>query len=123
METILINGVDCSKLFPEYGVEIEYAKVYGNAGGTMLSGTETEDVIKIKAVITLAFLPQNVETVSAFLKNLYSEDYAKVQYFDPKELADREIEAIYSPMKVGYLFKDIQSQKIWRMNAITLKER
>lgn len=123
MKELIINGVDLSELCPEFGVEVNYKKVKGKAGGTMLDGSEIEDVIKNRAVITVSFLPWDEETQSAFLKKLYASRYAMVKYFDPVENEYREIEAIYSEPKTKFRFRDIHERDIWILSPMTFTQR
>lgn len=120
---IRINGDDCSSLFMRYGYGVGYKKVHGNAGGTMLDGTETEDVIKTKAVISLSFMPQSEDALSDFLSLLYGSKYATVYYYDPKDGAYRTIEAIYSEMDTKHLMTNINDDEMWQPETLTLTER
>ena len=120
---ISINGVDCSSLFMRYGYSVNHKKIHGANGGTMLDGSTTEDVIAVKAVISLSFMPQTEEDLSAFLSSLYGSDYATVYYYDPKEGAYRTIEAIYSEMNAKHLMTNINDNEMWQPGAMTLTER
>lgn len=120
---ISINGVDCASLFMRYGYSTDYKKVHGANGGTMLDGSTTEDVIAVKAVISLSFMPQTEADLSAFLSSLYGSDYAIVRYFDIKEGDYREIEAIYSEMNVKHLMTNIYDNEMWQPGTMTLTER
>lgn len=120
---ISINGVDCSSLFMRYGYTTDYKKIHGANGGTMLDGSTTEDVIAIKAVISLSFMPQTEADLTAFLTSLYGSDYATVYYFDPKEGGYRTIEAIYSEMNVKHLMTNINDAEMWQPGTLTLTER
>ena len=120
---ISINGVDCSSLFMRYGYSTNYKKIRGANGGTMLDGSTTEDVIAVKAVISLSFMPQTEEALSAFLSSLYGSDYASVYYYDPKEGTYRTIEAIYSEMNVKHLMTNINDDEMWQPGTMTLTER
>ena len=120
---ISINGVDCSSLFMRYGYTTDYKKIHGANGGTMLDGSTTEDVIAVKAVISLSFMPQTEEALSAFLSSLYGSDYATVRYFDIKEGDYRTIEAIYSEMNVKHLMTNIYDNEMWQPGTMTLTER
>lgn len=122
-KNVIINGVDCSLFFPKYGQRVRYPKVYGDAGGTMLDGTETEDVIKVKSRITLDFIPQTEERMHGFIKNLYSAPYAMVEYFDPMTNSYKTIEAIYSEVEVLHLFENAFSDEMWKLHSLTLTER
>ena len=120
---ISINGVDCSSLFMRYGYSTDYKKIHGANGGTMLDGSTTEDVIAVKAVISLSFMPQTEADLSAFLSSLYESPYATVRYFDLKAGAYREVEAIYSEMNVKHLMTNINDAEMWQPGTMTLTER
>ena len=120
---ISINGVDCSSLFMRYGYTTNYKKVHGANGGTMLDGSTTEDVIAVKAVISLSFMPQTEADLTAFLSSLYGSDYATVRYFDLKAGVYRTIEAIYSEINVKHLMTNIYDNEMWQPGTMTLTER
>lgn len=120
---ITINGVECSSLFVRFGYAIDYKKIYGANGGTMLDGSTTEDVVAVKAVISLTFIPQAEEALSAFLSSLYGSEYATVRYFDLKTGDYRTIEALYSEMNVKHLMTNIYDEEVWQPGTITLTER
>jgi hypothetical protein len=120
---IFINDTDCSALFMRYGYTVNYKKIHGNAGGTMLDGSTTEDVIAVKAVISLSFMPQKEADLASFLASLYGSDYAIVSYYDPKDGDYREIEAIYSEVNVKHIMSNINDDEIWQTDSLTLTER
>ena len=120
---ISINGVDCSSMFSKYGYSIAYTKKHGANGGTMLDGSTTEDVIAVKAVITLLFIPQVETSLAEFLGLLYGADYAIVRYYDAREGDYRTIEAIYGEMDATHLMTNIYGTETWRPGVLTLTER
>lgn len=122
-KSISINDVECSTLFTRYGYSVSYIKIYGDAGGTMLDGSTTEDVIAIKAVVTYSFMPQTEEELNAFLNLLYKSDYAKINYFDPKAKDYRTIEAIYSEITSKYVMTNVNDDELWTTEQLTLTER
>lgn len=122
-KSISINDVDCSTIFTRYGYSVSYTKIRGTAGGTMLDGSTTEDVIAIKAVVTLYFMPQTEEELNAFLNLLYKSDYAKVNYFDPKAKDYRTIEAIYSEITSKHILTNVNNDEMWAIEQLTLTER
>lgn len=122
-KNISINDVDCSTIFTKYGYSVSYTKIRGAAGGTMLDGSTTEDVIAIKAVVTLSFMPQTEEELNAFLNLLYKSDYAKVTYFDPKAKNYRTVEAIYSEITSKHIMTNINDDELWITGQLTLTER
>ena len=123
MKELIINGIDCTKLATRYGLTVRYKKIHGKAGGTMLDGSTTEDVLAIKAVLSFDFIPQSEEVMGAFLKRLHSSKYATVKYFDIEENDYREIEAIYGEVEVRYIFENIEGFSMWRANTLTFTER
>lgn len=120
---ISINKIDCASLFPRYGYTVEYKKIHGNAGGTMLDGSTTEDVIAIKAVITLTVMPLTEASMTALLSSIYSKDYVQLEYFDTRAGDYRTIEAIYSEMQVKHLFTNVNDDEIWQSEKLTFTER
>lgn len=122
-KSISINDVDCSTIFTRYGYSVSYTKIRGDAGGTMLDGSTTEDVIAIKAVVTFSFMPQTEEELNAFLNLLYNSDYAKVNYFDPKAKDYRTIEAIYSEITSKHVMTNVNDDELWITGQLTLTER
>ena len=120
---ISINDVDCSSLFMRYGYTTDYKKIHGANGGTMLDGSTTEDVIAVKAVISLSFMPQTEEALTEFLTSLYGSDYATVRYFDLMSGEYRTIEAIYSEINVKHLMTNIYENEMWQPGTLTLTER
>lgn len=122
-KNISINGVDCASLFTRYGYTVTYKKIHGNAGGTMLDGRTTEDVIAIKAVIKLTFMPFTEESLPNFLSSIYGSDYAVVKYFDPRAGKYRTIEAMYSEIESEHAFINCNDDNIWLAGTLTLAER
>ena len=122
-KSISINDVDCSTLFTRYGYSVSYIKIHGDAGGTMLDGSTTEDVIAIKAVVTYSFMPQTEEELNAFLNLLYKSDYAKVNYFDPFAKDYRTIETIYSEITSKHVMTNVNEDELWTTEQLTLTER
>lgn len=122
-KSISINDVDCSTLITRYGYSVSYIKIRGDAGGTMLDGSTTEDVIAIKAVVTYSFMPQTEEELNAFLNLLYKSDYAKVNYFDPFAKDYRTIEAIYSEITSKHVMTNVNEDELWTTEQLTLTER
>lgn len=122
-KNISINGVDCASLFTRYGYTVTYKKIHGNAGGTMLDGRTTEDVIAIKAVIKLNLMPFTEESLHTFLTSIYGSDYAVVMYFDPRENKYRTIEAMYDEIESEHAFINCNEDNIWLAGTLTLTER
>lgn len=123
-KNITINNVDCADLFTRYGYLVTQTKIHGTAGGTMLDGSTTEDVIAVKAIINLTLLPQTEEAFTTFLKSLYGSDYATVNYYDPFYGEYRQIEAIVGEIEVKHNFVNVNGDNIWTATKkLTLTER
>lgn len=123
-KNITINNVDCAKTFTKYGYLVTHKKIHGAAGGTMLDGSTTEDVIAIKASINLTLMPQTEEALVSFLKSLYGSDYAAVNYYDPFYGEYRNIEAIIGELEVKHTFVNVNGDDIWTFTTqLTLAER
>ena len=120
---IKINGDDCASLFTRFGYSVSYKKVHGNAGGTMLDGRTTEDVIAIKAIIKLQFMPFREQDLHNFFKSIYGVDYDIVEFYDPRFGGYRTIEAIVGELTAEHKFININDDDIWIAGSITLTER
>ena len=118
---IFINGIDCSSMFTRYGYDTDYFKVEGNAGGIMLDGSETVDVLRIKALVTMAVMPMTEVEMSRFV-NLVSSDYVDVTYFDIKQLGYRTIKAIPSEVSTRHLMTNAFDDEMWSAKAVSFKE-
>lgn len=122
-KNIIINGDNCSSLFPRFGYVVSYKKIHGSAGGTMLDGSITEDVIALKAEIKLTLMPFTEKALSDFLSSLYGSDYAVVNYFDPMVNAYKTIEAIVGEIETQHSFINCNKDDIWMSGTLTLTER
>lgn len=120
---ILINGIDCSPIFGRYGYTTNYKKINGAAGGTMLDGSQTVDVLAVKAVITFEIIPATEAEISKLVKMLYSADYCDVTYFDIRINDYRTIECIPSEMTAKHLMTNAFGDEMWRVEAVTFEER
>ena len=89
----------------------------------MLDGSTTEDVLARKAVVSFDFIPQRKEILSDFIKNLHSQSYARLRYFDVEKNDSREIEAIYGEIETKYIFENIEVFQMCKVNTLTFTER
>lgn len=120
---IKVNNIDCSSIFTRYGYSVTYKKITGEAGGDMLDGSTTVDVIAIRPVVTFGFMPTDEEKLSAFIANLYKKDYAQVYYFDLREREYKTIETIYSDIQAGHRLTGTDGKDYWFANTITFEGR
>lgn len=120
---IKVNNIDCSSIFTRYGYSVTYKKIMGDAGGDMLDGSTTVDVIAIRPVVTFGFMPADEEKLSAFIANLYKKDYAQVYYFDLREREYKTIETIYSDIQAGHRLTGTDGKDYWFASTITFEGR
>ena len=122
-KTIQINGTDYTSYFPQRGYEVTYTKVHGSNEGVMLDGSYTEDTIAVKAVVSSPLLPLTADQQSAFLADLFSDDYATVYYFDPKKNAYRTAVMLYEVQSTQYRGYGGTAHEYWTGLAVTFTDR
>ena len=120
---IKVNNIDCSSIFTRYGYSVTYKKIMGDASGDMLDGSTTEDVIAVRPVVTLGFMPVDEDRLSAFIASLYKNDYAQLYYFDLRERAYKTIETIYSDVRAGHRLTGVDGKDYWFASTMTFEGR
>ena len=120
---IKVNNIDCSSIFTRYGYSVTYKKIMGDAGGDMLDGSTTVDVIAVRPIVTFGFMPVAEDKLSAFIADLYKKDYAQVYYFDLCEREYKTIEAIYSDIQAGHRLTGTDGKDYWFASTITFEGR
>mgnify|MGYP006928641629 FL=1 len=120
---IKVNNIDSSSIFTRYGYSVTYKKIMGDAGGDMLDGSTTVDVIAVRPIVTFGFMPVTEDKLSEFIANLYKNDYAQVYYFDLREREYKTIEAIYSDIQAGHRLTGTDGSEYWFANTITFEGR
>lgn len=118
-----INGTDYTSLLPAEGYSVRYQKVEGRNAGTMLSGAYTEDVIAVKAVLTVPLLPMTEEQQSALLTSLYSDDYATVYYYDPRKANYRQAVMRYETQDANSRGLTVGRSEYWTGQQLTFEDR
>lgn len=81
---IHINGVNCSHLFKEQGYSVGEKKILGPFSGTMLDGTQTEDLIALKDVLELPLEPLSEEEICSLMTLIREGSkfpYVEIYYF------------------------------------------
>lgn len=122
-KTFQINGVDYTSCCPPAGYTVQYKKVDGGNSGTMLNGAFTEDTIALKAVVHLQFMPLTETQQSNILKNLLSDDYATIYYFDPHKNAYRSAVMTYEIEEAKHRGTSVDTNEYWTGLALTLTDR
>lgn len=120
---IKVNGIDCSSIFTRWGYSVTYNKITGDAGGDMLDGSTIEDIIAIRPVVKLTFMPLSEDTLAEFISSLYKSDYAEVYYYDIRERAYKTIEAIYSEIQATHGLTSPGGVDYWFAKSITFEGR
>ena len=120
---IHINGTNRTSLFTKYGYAVGYKKIRGRNGGTMLDGSTTEDIIAIKAVVTLPLMPLSEEQLNELIADIYGGDYVTLYYFDIRTNAYIEAEFMYSEITGRHIMQNAFDTEMWLAGSLTLTER
>lgn len=122
-KSIRINSIDYSQYVTKYGYSVSYRKVDGGAGGTMLTGETTVDVLAIKAVITVPLMPMFESQLNALIANALSSDYPTLRYFDPRTNAYRTITTIMDEPEMRHVGMNCYNNEIWIAGTLTFTEK
>lgn len=120
---IRINNHDYTALVTRYGYSVNYTKIDGGQGGTMLDGSTTVDVLAIKAVITVPLMPLFESQLREIIADTLSSDYPTLYYFDPRAGDYRTIETIISEPQMQHVGQSITDAEIWLAGTLTFTER
>lgn len=120
---IYINGVNRTSICAAHGYHVKYIKIYGNNGGTMLSGKENEDVIAVKAEITMPLLPQTLEEAEDLIADVYGNDYAEVYFYNLRSKAYKTSECLYREITAKPLLESIDGNDYWYCGELIFRER
>lgn len=120
---IHINGTDYTSLVTRYGYTVSYAKVDGGQGGVMLDGSQTVDVLAIKAVITVPLMPLFESQLNALIADVLSLDYPTLYYYDPRSGDYREVQTIMSEPQMQHVGHSVVDDEIWLAGTLTFTER
>lgn len=85
METLIIDGVDISRLCPAAGYTVSYEFVDGGQGGLMMDASESVDELGQKEIITFPLLPLTEEQAKQVLDLVIPQPLHQVQYISPKD--------------------------------------
>ena len=120
---IRINNHDYTSLVTRYGYTVNYTKVDGGQGGTMLDGSTTVDVLAIKAVVTVPLMPLFESQLFEVISDALSSDYPTLYYYDPRTADYRAIETIMSEPEMRHVGQSITDAEIWLAGTLTFTER
>lgn len=118
-----INGTDFTAYFTDVGYTVEYIKRTGNNGGMMQDGSITEDVIAIKAVVTLPCFPLTETQLSNVLNAVYGIDYPLLDYYDPMAGEVRSVLTVATVSRSRYRGRGADGNSYWTGASVTFTER
>lgn len=119
---LIIDGTEFSPMFNRYQYTVGYIPQTGENGGIMLDGSETVDVLKWKAVLTLPANDLKAEDLSRLL-SACAQTYLAVTYFDTR--TNQERQALFIP-EIGesrFAMMTAQGVKWFSGMAVTLREK
>ena len=121
-ETLRLNGIDFTHSFTSIGYLVHYKKILGSNSGYMLDGSYVEDLLAIKAVITLPAMPLQEADISRLLQTVYQKSYVDVSYFYPRVQGYRTNAAIPEESEAVYRGEGGTGLIFWTGVQITLTE-
>lgn len=122
-KTIKINGTDRTDITAGLGYSVSYVKVHGNNGGTMIDGSETEDVLAVKAVVSVPLLPTTIEEAEEIIADVYSDTYAEVYFYDLLTGNYKTSSCIYEDISAVPLLSSIDGNDYWYCGTLNFTER
>ena len=117
----VVDDVDFSANINRFSYAVGYEKREGSNGGMMLDGSETEDILAFKAVVTVSTNGMRSEELAQLLTALL-KPYVQLQFFDTRINDTRTATFIpdVSPAPLGFVASD---RKVFDTFQITLRER
>lgn len=88
----------------------------------MLDGSYVEDLLAVKAVVTLSGMPLQETDLSNLLQAIYAKGYVDVYYFDPRMRGYRSIVAIPEETEVVYRGEGGTGLTFWTGIQVSLTE-
>ena len=122
-KTIKINGTDFTKTFTPSGYTVAYIKRLGSNGGQMKDGSYSEDVLALKAKITVTCMPLTDNAQSELLQAMLQTQYPTLYDFDPKEGDYKYIETMAELGEQKYRGFGSDQKEYWTGLVITFEER
>ena len=121
---IKINGIDFTSYVPRAGYSVSYKKVHGGAGGVTLAGSTTEDILAIKAIVTVPIIPVLGDAkIAALIDALYEFNYPELYYFDPRRKLYREVETLFDGAEALHAGTNIMYDEVWKSPSLVFTER
>lgn len=119
--TFRLNGIDFSRDVYRKGLAVQYKKLYGKNGGTMLDGSQTVDLLAVKTVLTATCNPLTSARLSA-LSAVCRSECISVQYSDPEAGGDIRLEML-PELSVAKKSLVVNGVTYWEGVVISLTER
>lgn len=121
-KSIAINSVSFTDLFTPTGYIVSYQKRRGNNGGMMLDGSQVDDVLAVKAVVTCTCMPTDEKHLQQLLVVL-ANTYVTVSYYDPRTGNYRTMTAIPSEPSQKFRGTGANALEYWTGTVVTLTEK
>lgn len=120
---VAINGTDFTAYFTDTGYTVKYIKRTGSNGGMMQDGTITEDLIAIKAVVTLPPVPLTEAQLSNLLSAVFANGYPLLYYYDPWTGTTKSVQTVATVSRSKYRGQGADANKYWTGTEITFTEK
>ena len=123
-KNLTYKGTDISSFYPASGYSVAYQKRIGNNSFVSINGVETEDVVAVKAIVTVPIMPLTSARAAQLNALLFSGDtHGNLVYFDPAANDYRTIDAIPSEASGKYAGVGADGKDYWVFDAIEFRER
>lgn len=119
---LIVEGRDLSQVINKYRYRVAYTRTLGKNGGTLLTGEEIIDVLRVRAVLTLSMNFLTDAEIEEAL-DLFTRDSVEVVFYDPRERSERS--ATFIPdMSQATLGIMSEEKTLWRDGVtLTLREK
>lgn len=122
-KTLKVNGYNFTPLMTPYGYTVSHKKIQGGNQGTMKDGSFVDDVLAIKAVMSITFMPLTQADLEWVNNALYLYDYPSVEFYDPRTKTSRRAECIFEMSPALERGKGADGNIRWIGAGVTFTER
>ena len=122
MDTIKINGVDCTHLFKDRGYVVSEKKITGSNTSVTLGGRTREDLIRLVDVVKLPLEPISKGDLVTLMQLLRQSQYVTLEYFSPNYGVTRTAEFIREPATNTHMFTCSLGNDYYEGSFIQLEE-
>jgi len=122
-KSLVLNGVDITRLITPWGYTVSHRKIQGGSQGTMLDGSFTDDVLAYKATVSATCMPLTDAQLNTLTANLMSQEYAYLRFYDPRTGDYRAAQCVYTPYEAKERGKGSDGNIYWTGMALKFEER